>query len=190
MIKRLIAKLKLWLAYLLVAIAVVLVFKDLGFSSITPWLLLISLLAYYAATQLGRCGSFLVWDDANNTGIDQLDEDHKKLLNMINNLRSSTLCNTGEEFERRTLQELVDYTESHFVREEQLMQEYGYPDYEGHKAQHDQMAQYVAGFVKRYDEQGNKVLPDVMDHLTRWLIQHINGTDMKYADFFKQEGVN
>jgi hemerythrin len=190
MIKRLIAKLKWWLAYLLVAIAVVLVFMELGLSSITPWLLLISLLVYFAVSQLGRCSTFLVWDDACNTGIDQLDEDHKKLLNMINNLRSSTLCNTGEEFERCTLQELVDYTESHFDREERLMQEHGYPDYEGHKAQHDQMAQYVAGFVKRYDEQGNKVLPDVADHLTRWLIQHIKGTDMKYVEFFKQEGVN
>lgn len=190
MIKRLINKLKLWLAYLLVLTAVVLVFMELGFSSTTPWLLLVSLAVYYAVTQLGKCGAFLVWDDAYNTGVHQIDEDHKKLLNMINNLRSSTLCNTGEEFERRTLQELVDYTESHFEREERLMQENGYPDYEGHKAQHDQMAQYAAGFMKRYDEQGNKVLSDVADYLTQWLIQHINGTDMKYVEFFQEKGVN
>lgn len=190
MISRFIAKLKLWLAYLLVAAAVVLVFRELGFASVSAWFLLVSLVVYYAVTQLGKCGAFLVWDNAYNTDIEQIDEDHKKLLNMINNLRSSTLCNTGEEFERRTLQELVDYTESHFEKEERLMQEYGYPDYEGHKAQHDQMAQYVAGFIKRYDEHGNKVLPDVADHLTRWLIQHINGTDMKYVEFFKEKGVN
>jgi hemerythrin len=190
MIKRLLNKLKLWLAVLLVATAVALVFMDLGIASITPWLLLVSLAVYYVVTRFGKCDAFLVWDDAYNTGIQQIDEEHKKLLNMINNLRSSTLCNTGEEFERRTLQELVDYTEHHFEREEQLMSEYGYPDFEGHKAQHDQMSQYVAGFIKRYDEEGKKVLPDVADHLTRWLIQHINGTDMKYAEFFKEKGVN
>ncbi len=190
MIKRLITKLKLWLAYLLVVVSVLLVFSDLGFASITPWFLAASLAVYYVVTHFGRCDAFLVWDKSYNTGIDQIDEDHKKLLNMINNLRSSVLCNTGREFERHTLQELVDYTETHFEKEERLMQEYGYPDYEGHKAQHDQMAQYVAGFIRRYDEDGKKVLPDVADHLTRWLIQHINGTDMKYVEFFQEKGVN
>ncbi len=190
MLKKFLNRLKLLGAYLLLAMSVVLVFIELGPASITPWLLLVALAVYFGVTHFGERDSFLVWSDDYGTGIDAIDEDHKQLLNMINNLRAAVLCNTGKEFERHTLEELVAYTGYHFEKEEALMQEFGYPDFEGHKAQHDQMAQYAQGFVRRYDEHGKKVLEDVADYLTRWLLQHINGTDMQYVEFFREKGVS
>jgi hemerythrin len=189
-IKKLLNKLKLLAAYLLLAAAVAMVFVELGFASFVPWLLLVALAVYYGVTHFGERDAFLVWSDDYNTGIRAIDEDHKQLLNLVNNLRAAVLCNTGEEFERHTLQELAAYTGYHFDKEEALMQQYDYPDFEGHKAQHDQFKQYVHGFVTRYEEQGEKVLEDVADHLTRWLLQHINGTDMQYVPFFKEKGVS
>ena len=189
MIQKLLARLKRMLAYALLATAVLLVFKEVGWDRLLPWFLVAALGGYYFLTRADRCNAFLVWTDDLKTGIESFDQDHKKLLALINNVRASVLCDTGEEFERQTLQELLEYTRSHFAREEQLMLEHDYPDYEGHKAQHDQMAYDVECLVKVYETKGSKILPDLADYLTRWLKQHINGTDKKYMEFFQEKGV-
>ncbi|MEE9357748.1 MAG: hemerythrin domain-containing protein [Sedimenticolaceae bacterium] len=89
-----------------------------------------------------------------SVGIESMDKDHKKLLNLINNLSACILCTTGEEFERHNLSELIAYTRNHLKAAEDLLQTNGYPDYEGHKAQHDQMISYVESFVRKYDAVG------------------------------------
>jgi hemerythrin len=53
------------------------------------------------------------------------------------------------------------YTQNHLKLEEDLMREHGYPDYEGHKGQHDQMVSQVKVFLRRYDEQGSEALGEV-----------------------------
>lgn len=189
MIQKLITRLKRMLAYVLLATALLLVFKELGWDHVVPWFLAGALAAYYFLTRSGKCTAFLVWADDLNTGIDSVDQDHKNMLSLINNVRASVLCHTGEEFERQTLKELQEYTQHHFVREEQLMLEHHYPDYEGHKAQHDQMANDVECLLKVYETKGSRILPDLADYLTRWLVQHINGTDKRYVEFFQDKGV-
>jgi hemerythrin len=186
---KVITRLKRILAYGLVAAAVVLVFQGLGWERVTPWFLLGALASYYFLIRTGRCDAFMVWSDDLNTGIASFDQDHKKLMALINNVRASVLCRTGEEFERQNLQELLEYTQSHFAREEQLMLEHNYPDYEGHKAQHDQMALDVQCLAKCYETKGSKILPQLADYLTRWMVQHINGTDKKYLEFFQEKGM-
>ena len=137
-----------------------------------------------------KCQSFLVWDDDLSVCIEAMDQDHKNLLNLINNLRASVLCNTGEAFERKNLEDLVRYTREHLKREEDLLQEHDFPNFEGHKAQHDQMISYVNTYVRRYDEQGRKVLPEIADYLTLWLTDHIKVTDKQYSGFLNERSVN
>ncbi len=184
-------KLKLVLAAALLVVALLSVFLEAGVATLAPWLLLGALLAYPLLTRSNnRCTAFLVWKDEYSVGIESFDREHKRLLNLINNLRAAVLCSTGEEFERHNLDELLDYTRTHFKREERLMEEHSFFDYEGHKAQHDQMIDFVQRFVERYEEEGNRVLSEVADYLTQWLLQHINVTDKKYSTFFAEKGVS
>lgn len=93
-----------------------LAFIEIGASSLTPWLLLagLSLSAFLLyMNRRGNCDNFLVWRDEHSVGIEAMDKDHKKLLNLINNLRACILCTTGEEFERHNLNELIAYTRYH-----------------------------------------------------------------------------
>jgi len=82
---------------------------------------------------------FIQWKDEYNVGIDSIDQQHRKLVNLINQLQTAVDYSTGEEFEREALDELVDYTLTHFGYEEGLMEKYGYPEFEPHKAQHKEM---------------------------------------------------
>jgi hemerythrin len=184
-------KLRFPAVFALLIAAVIGAFVEAGLSAFTPWLLLACVLVL-AATQTrgGKCETFLVWQDNFSVGILEMDEDHKKMLNLINNLRAAILCNTGEDFERYNLQELMAYTRGHLSREEALMSKHGYPDFEGHKAQHDQMISYVETFCRRYEKDGSKVLSEIVPYLTLWLTDHINVTDKKYSAFLQERGVS
>ena len=95
---------------------------------------------------------------------------------------------TGEEFEREALDELVDYTKTHFAYEEGLMQQYDYPEFEPHKAQHERMIQKVDDVLAEYEQDHDRAMRHALDYLKQWLINHINGTDKEYSEFLIEKG--
>ena len=130
------------------------------------------------------------WSDKYSVGIDSIDEQHKKLINLINTLQTIVDYSTGEEFEREALAELVDYTKTHFTYEEGLMEDNGYPDFEAHKAQHRAMIAEVEAVLAEYENDQDTAMRHAVDYLQDWLIHHINGTDKQYSSFLIGKGVN
>ncbi len=133
---------------------------------------------------------FVAWNDNLSVGIETIDDDHKKLLTLINNLQTAVFYPTGEAFERQALQELVDYTKYHFEREERMMVENEYPDYEAHKRQHEAMIAKVSGFMQAYDKDRESTVEEITAFLKDWLLQHIAGTDQKYSSHLHSRGVH
>ena len=133
---------------------------------------------------------FVAWKDELSVGIESIDDDHKKLLTLINNLQTAVYYPTGEAFERQALQELVDYTKYHFEREEKLMLANGYPDFEPHKRQHEAMIAKVNGFLEAYEKDREGTIDELTQFLKSWLIQHIAGTDQQYSEHLRSRGVN
>ena len=132
----------------------------------------------------------IVWQDEYSVGIEHIDQDHKKLINLLNQFSTAYDHAMSEEYERAALKELVDYTKYHFQREEKLMAEYGYPDFEAHKAQHKNMITKVESFVKLYEEKGHESLDEVSAFLIDWLLNHINGSDKAYGPYLNEQGVH
>ncbi len=128
------------------------------------------------------------WSDKYSVGIDSIDEQHKKLINLINTLQTIVDYSTGEEIERECLAAVVNYTKTHFVYEEGLMREYGYPDFEAHKAQHQKMIDKVNDLLAAYEKNPESAMKDALDFLKQWLIRHINGTDKQYSEFLISNG--
>jgi len=130
------------------------------------------------------------WKDEYSVGIESIDEQHKKLINLINMLQTSVDYSTGEEFERECLAAVVDYTKTHFVYEEGLMSKYDYPDFEAHKVQHQAMTDKVEDLLAAYEEHPESAMKDALDFLKQWLIRHINGTDKQYSEFLVSKGAH
>ena len=130
------------------------------------------------------------WKDEYSVGIASIDEQHKKLISLINSLQTVVDYSTGEEFERECLAALVDYTKTHFVYEEGLMSKYGYPDFETHKAQHQKMIEKVNDLQAAYEKNPESAMKDALDFLKQWLIRHINGTDKQYSEFLLSKGAH
>ncbi len=132
---------------------------------------------------------FVEWKDSYSVGIDSIDQQHKKLLNLINQLQTAVDYSTGEQFEREALDELVDYTKTHFTYEEGLMRDNDYPGFEAHKVQHEDMFNKVREVLAEYEKDHDTAMSNAVEYLKAWLINHINGTDKQYSSYLIGKGV-
>jgi len=133
--------------------------------------------------------NLLVWQEQYSVGVKVLDDDHKKLIDLLNQFKTAYDYHTSEAFEKEALEALVDYTKFHFAREEKLLEQNNYPDFAAHKLQHQKMIAEVEHFVQKYHEQGHDALAEVGDFLSAWLINHINGTDRQYSQHLNDHGI-
>ncbi len=132
---------------------------------------------------------FVEWQDAYSVGIEAIDNDHKKLLNLINQLQTAAHYQTDPQYEREAFDALVDYTKTHFQREEELMESHSYPAFTAHKAEHAAMIAKVDALMQRYHDQPHDTIEEAVQYLKKWLINHINGTDQAYSGFLHDKGV-
>ena len=178
------------LAFLLLTlITAILLGFTLGLTHPLPWVFIVALVIVIVLNKKLTESQFVTWKDEYSVGIETIDNDHKMLLKLINQLQTSSLYYTGDDFDKEALTELLDYTKFHFSREEKMMEDNGYPDFDAHRQQHRNMTDEVINKVKDYEEDSEKTVDDLLDYLKKWLINHINGTDKKYSAFLIEKGV-
>lgn len=161
-----------------------------GIDNPVPWIMIgvLASLPYIHKKITAR--QYLSWDDKLSVGIKVIDDDHKKLIALINTLQTAVMYPSGETYERQALKEVVDYTVYHFKREEDLMQENDYPDFESHKKTHEAMISKVQEFMDAYENNSEGAICDLTKYLKVWLIKHIAGTDQQYCTHLHSKGVH
>jgi len=157
----------------------------LGFTHPLPWILIAVLIIIPIIHDKIIATRFVKWQDSYSVGIDSIDLDHKKLLGLINQLQAAAHYKTDEVLIEDVLNQLVDYTKYHFTREEEMMKECEYPDFEEHKEQHESMINQVSKYIDEYRVDKTRTIEEVAVYLKTWLVNHINGTDQKYTPYLK-----
>lgn len=160
-----------------------------GPDSPLTWLLVAALLVIPYLHRKLSARHYVEWKDGYSVGIDSIDKQHQKLLNLINQLQTAVDYSTGEQYEREALDELVDYTKTHFSYEEGLMEQNDYPDFEPHKAMHEKMIKKVEEVLAEYEQDHDTAMSNAVEFLKDWLINHINGTDKEYSSYLISKGV-
>ncbi len=126
---------------------------------------------------------FMEWNEKFITGVKEADEQHKKLVSLINQLYDAMREGKGKEVIDLIIDELVKYADYHFKTEETLMSKYGYPELESHKREHELFVQKVQEFVEKEKKGSLTLTMDVMNFLKNWITNHILGSDKKYGPF-------
>jgi len=129
------------------------------------------------------------WTEDDSVNIEEIDLQHQKMFAIINELYQAMLEKKSQAVIGGVLDQLLEYTGSHFSYEEKLMEKYDYPGLSEHKKLHADFAQKVLDSHK--DHQEGKFIMSIkfMGFLKDWLVKHIRGTDKLYADFLNSEGV-
>ncbi len=122
----------------------------------------------------------LHWSKDLDTGIAVIDNQHKRIVEYINNLDTS-IAKADAAAVNKVLNELVDYTMSHFSFEEELQERAGYPFIKAHKRVHEIFVKRVAEFQTRAAN-GENVASEILSMLQTWLLNHIKGDDADYAE--------
>ncbi len=129
------------------------------------------------------------WTPALSVGLATIDDQHKVLVNLINELHAAMRRRKSDAIMLDVVNRLKDYTVKHFGNEEELFKRHGYPERGEHEAVHRKFVQKVLEFESGLKGGTAKVTMDIMRFLKDWLVSHIQGTDTKYAPFLKSKGV-
>lgn len=133
--------------------------------------------------------AFIDWSENLSVGVGSFDEDHKKLVSIANRLHESITVGAQKAVMESVLNELLKYTVFHFGREEGMMLQYSYPDYEKHAAEHEMLVKKVQDYYDQVLAGKTSISLSLIGFLKDWLVNHIMGSDMAYRDFFLGKGV-
>lgn len=131
-----------------------------------------------------------VWTDEHRVGIRAIDEQHQKLVSTVNDLFAAMRAGAGQDAMEGVFQTLVDYTQTHFATEEELMSAHGYPKYLSHKKEHEELTAKVLDLQRRFQEGDFGVTVRTAEFLRDWLDNHLLTTDQEYAPFLNAKGVH
>ena len=121
----------------------------------------------------------IAWTNDLSTGIEVIDNQHKRIVDYINELEKA-ISLQNQLTVGHVLNELVEYTLSHFAFEESLQEEAGYKFSKPHKAMHDIFVKRIAAFQDRH-KAGEDIAEQLHCMLGTWLVHHIKRDDMAYV---------
>ena len=130
----------------------------------------------------------IAWDDAYSVGVAAMDDQHKKLFGMINQLadcHAADNCESSGVF-HEVLSRMFDYTQLHFKDEEAYLQRIGYPQLAEQKMEHAAFFRQMATFCVAASE-GIQDEAAVYHYLKDWWLPHILESDMQYRHFVESK---
>ncbi|TAL46062.1 MAG: bacteriohemerythrin [Methylovulum sp.] len=134
--------------------------------------------------------SLITWSDQLAVGIEEIDQQHQKLVQLINGLHNHMLAGDASEIMAKVLDRVIQYTGFHFETEEQLMLRYDYPNSETHKHEHSDLVNTAVTLQQKLHSGNAHITMETMHFLQDWLQHHILGSDKMLADFLKTKGLH
>ena len=131
----------------------------------------------------------ITWTEDFSVGVVRFDNQHKRLVRMINRLMADPRATTKSETVSDLLGDMTIYAGEHFAAEEELMVHYNYPDLEKHVAQHRAFQKKTVDFCLSTMINVETVPEKMLHFLGDWLVEHILESDMAYKPFFREQGI-
>ena len=139
----------------------------------------------------------LDWDDSKmSVTIELIDNHHKKLLNIINELYTTIRENSQKKDILIIVDKLIKYTQYHFSVEEAYFEKFDFKESDSHKKEHTHfinMFQEIKDTIEKSKINMNKsainLAEDIFKYLVNWFINHVTKCDKEYIELFKENGI-
>ena len=129
------------------------------------------------------------WNDTFHVNIDHVDNQHRNLVGLVNNLAEAMANAKGKDVLAAIIDDLVSYTQEHFQAEERIMELVNYPELTMHQSEHAAFIEKVTDFQIKFDRGQLGLTIEVMNFLCDWVRNHIKKSDKKYAEFIGENGL-
>lgn len=129
---------------------------------------------------------FIQWTPSFSVGNAVLDTDHRKLIDILNKIYDAWMVNSSPVELGCFFDDLLDYTDGHFIREESKLSSRDYADLDHHHAAHERLRELVHAFRSRHlaGHRADNLTEEMAKFLKSWLLDHILEEDMKYRHLF------
>lgn len=125
----------------------------------------------------------LVWDSGLSVHVKEIDEDHRRLVDLFNILGHAVAEGDARNYIEAVLEELISLTVWHFRHEERLMLKHGYAGLAEHKAEHAQLIESVRALQQKFLQGGRPLSSEDIEFLEHWLTEHIYVADMRMGSY-------
>jgi hemerythrin len=126
-----------------------------------------------------------VWNTRYETGIQVIDDQHRELFALVDQLRRSVQTGMSPLETEGLLASLVRCAERHFATEESYMKRFSYPDLTQHVAEHASMLTTLHELLAKFQESPHALALMVPTFMDGWLRHHISDGDFGYVTFLK-----
>lgn len=133
--------------------------------------------------------SLIQWHESFSVNVVEIDQQHKQLIKMFNQLADAIQEKKENDILVKTLDDLINYAEQHFKTEETYFAQFDYPDEESHKEEHLTFVLKVLGYKDKLKKAEKSLSIEVLYFMWDWFKNHIKVTDMKYSQFFNDHGL-
>ena len=121
------------------------------------------------------------WKEEYVIGVEQIDEQHKKLIEIADNvyelLKNEFITDKYDKIVE-VIEELKNYTIFHFKSEEEYMLSIGHKKFFSHKVEHDEFIEKINSLdLSKVDESQQKYLIEILDFIIKWIDEHIMKKD-------------
>ncbi len=134
--------------------------------------------------------ALIQWSDSFSVDVAEIDMQHRRLIDMINELNEAMRQGKGNDQLGDTVRGLYGYAALHFNTEEKYFDTFGYPAAAAHKKEHADFTEKVAEFRDGFEKGRVGLTVQVLNFLSQWLQNHIQGSDRQYGPFFNRKGLH
>jgi hemerythrin len=125
----------------------------------------------------------LGWKSSYEIGITKIDQQHRQLFDMLNELLENQRLQMDETQIFATLNALVKYAEEHFRTEEKYMRFYRYPKTEEHRNEHVVFLASLVKLTEMLEGHQDGIMVKLTDFLKEWFTTHIGASDGQFKDY-------
>lgn len=129
--------------------------------------------------------AFLDWSHQLELGFSEIDEQHRKIVDLINKLHTAMLEGKSRELFPQILEELEEYAKFHFTFEEKVFRSSDYPTPEEHDETHREFEVKISEFLISCQSEDSNPF-ELINYMHEWLIQHILVHDAHYVPYLKK----
>lgn len=133
--------------------------------------------------------SVIEWDSKLALGIGKIDEQHRKLIQMTQELEEAVSDHYAGEVIEDIVTNLFNYAQVHFETEEELFHRFLYPEKEMHELEHRRFIAKTFEFKEKLDARHPRLYLELLNFLAGWILSHIEVTDRRYTGFMSRHGV-
>lgn len=129
------------------------------------------------------------WKDEYSVGIDEIDNQHKNFISLLNELYDAIQENKIKGELSSIFDKVINYAKLHFETEEGYFIKFNYPYAEEHIAAHKSLMSELLDKQRKLAVDEFELSFELMDYMENWLVSHLGRLDKKYADYFKERGL-